>query len=174
MISPAYVRIMARYNAWQNHNIYAAAASLSDANRKVGPGAFFGSIHATLHHLMWADQMWLSRFGATEPPAAKTINDGLTMFERFEALLAARKKLDATIENWARGLSADWLTGDLVFYSASFGTTLTRPRAVLVVQLFNHQTHHRGQLHAMLTGFGVKLEPTDLPMNSELWDGVVL
>ncbi|MBN9352839.1 MAG: damage-inducible protein DinB, partial [Hyphomicrobium denitrificans] len=64
MISAAYVQTMARYNAWQNRNVYDAAEKLTDAQRRENRGAFFGSIHATLNHLLWADQIWLSRFGA--------------------------------------------------------------------------------------------------------------
>jgi uncharacterized damage-inducible protein DinB len=173
MITPGYVQVMARYNTWQNQNLYGAAERLSDADRKAHRGAFFGSVHATLNHILWADQTWLSRFGACAPPPAKTIDDGLTMIESFETLSTTRKAFDAVIESWAGALSPDWLKGDLEFHSASFGQTLTRPRAILVMQLFNHQTHHRGQVHTLLTASGVKPSVTDIPMNPALWDGGV-
>ena len=73
MISPSYVRAMARYNAWQNANVYGACERLSDAQRKEDRGAFFGSIHATLNHILWADQTWLTRFGAA-PAAGEAVN----------------------------------------------------------------------------------------------------
>ncbi len=56
MIKPAYVQVMARYNRWQNRSIYAAADTLNDTVRKEPRGAFFGSIHATLSHVLWADE----------------------------------------------------------------------------------------------------------------------
>jgi uncharacterized damage-inducible protein DinB len=174
MITPGYVQVMARYNAWQNDNIYSAATRLNDSDRKAERGAFFGSVHATLNHILWADQMWLSRFGACPPPPAKTITDGLTMIDSFDELSSTRKTFDATIETWAGALSADWLNGDLEFYSATFGQKLIRPRAVLVMHLFNHQTHHRGQVHTLLTNSGVKPGITDIPMNPALWGGVVV
>ena len=62
MIDPAYVQRMARYNRWQNANLYGVADTLSDEERRRERGAFFGSIHKTLSHLLWADQIWMSRF----------------------------------------------------------------------------------------------------------------
>jgi uncharacterized damage-inducible protein DinB len=61
MIDPAFVQTMARYNAWQNDNLYTAAASLTDEARRQNRGAFFNSIHATFCHLLWGDRMWLHR-----------------------------------------------------------------------------------------------------------------
>ena len=65
MIDVHYVRCMARYNRWQNENLYGAADTLSDAERRGDRGAFFGSIHATLNHLLWADRIWMSRLAGT-------------------------------------------------------------------------------------------------------------
>jgi uncharacterized damage-inducible protein DinB len=172
LITPGYAQTMARYNTWQNKNIYLAAGRLDDNNRKAHRGAFFGSIHATLNHILWADQMWLSRFGACAPPPAQTIDDGLALFDSFEDLSVTRTALDATIEAWAGALSPDWLLGDLEFHSASAGEMRVRPRAVLVMQLFNHQTHHRGQVHTLLMSSGVKPGVTDIPINPELWERV--
>ena len=69
MISTAYVQTMAAYNRWQNGSLYAAAGTLSDAERKQERGAFFGSIHGTLNHIVWGDRIWLSRFTPAPPPA---------------------------------------------------------------------------------------------------------
>ena len=89
MISAPYVQTMARYNVWQNANIYEAAGRLPDAARKENRGAFFGSIHATLNHILWADQTWLSRFGGSPRPAAQTIAEGLTQFGDWDVLTAS-------------------------------------------------------------------------------------
>ncbi|MBS0267765.1 MAG: DinB family protein [Proteobacteria bacterium] len=169
MISPSYVRTMARYNAWQNANVYGASEGLSDAQRKEDRGAFFGSIHATLNHLLWADQAWLHRFGAAPPPAKRGIVEGLTLCETWEALCKERRRFDGVIQDWADQLQLPDMEGDLTWISGATGRELTRPKALLIVHLFNHQTHHRGQVHAMLTGFGVKPGVTDLPFGENIW-----
>ena len=73
MITPAHVATMARYNAWQNRSLYTAADGLTDEARKQDRGAFFKSIHGTLCHLLFGDQIWLHRFAGTPVPTAKTI-----------------------------------------------------------------------------------------------------
>ncbi|MFN0220060.1 MAG: DinB family protein [Hyphomicrobium sp.] len=168
MITPAYAQAMARYNAWQNTNIYDAAATLDDLQRKQNRGAFFGSIHATLNHILWADQMWLMRFGAAERPAATLIADGLSQFEDWDALRAARHHFDRVIQSWANELRLDDVAGDLTWFSAGVGREVTTSRALLVTHIFNHQTHHRGQVHALLTSFGVKPGVTDMPFGPPL------
>lgn len=171
MIWPSYVRTLARYNSWQNTNIYGAAGALSDAQRKEDRGAFFGSIHATLNHILWADQVWLHRLGAAAPPAKPSIAAGLSLHESWEALSEERRSFDALIENWANHLQPSDLEGDLTWYSGATGRELTHPRAFLAVHLFNHQTHHRGQVHALLTGFGIKPGVMDLPFGEDIYMG---
>jgi uncharacterized damage-inducible protein DinB len=163
MISPAYVQTMSHYNTWQNTNIYGAASRLSDTQRKEDRGAFFGSIHATLNHILWADQMWLMRFGAAPSPAAKSIAEGTAQYDDWDALSAERRRFDAVIQNWADSLAESAFEGDLTWFSGGLGREVTSPRALILAHIFNHQTHHRGQVHAMLTGFGVKPGITDLP-----------
>src|SRR4029450_9880640 len=68
MIDAAYVQRMARYNRWQNESLYGAAGTLSDAERRRARGAFFGSIHATLNHVLWGDRIWMSRLAGTAKP----------------------------------------------------------------------------------------------------------
>lgn len=168
MISPSYVRTMARYNTWQNANIYGASARLTDAQRKEDRGAFFRSIHATLNHILWADQMWLMRFGAAPAPAKRSIADGLAQFDDWQALEAERRRFDRVIEDWADGLEPGSLEGDLKWLSGATGRDMTSPKSLIVTHIFNHQTHHRGQVHAMLTAFGVKPDITDLPFGQGL------
>ncbi len=55
MINIDYIRTMARYNAWQNQSVFAAADTLDDEARNMDRGAFFKSIHGTLNHLLWGD-----------------------------------------------------------------------------------------------------------------------
>lgn len=162
MITPAYVRAMASYNRWQNENLYSAADTLSDAARKQQRGAFFGSIHGTLNHLLFGDQAWMSRFAGTPKPKAASIADTVAMHESWGELKRERAAFDRVIIDWAERLDAAWLEGDLTWYSGAMQRDVTKPKALLVVHLFNHQTHHRGQVHCMLTQAGAKPGDTDL------------
>jgi len=162
MISAAYVQTMARYNTWQNRNVYDAAGKLTDAQRRENRGAFFGSIHATLNHVLWADQMWLARFGAAPLPAARSIPEGLAAFDKWDELLGERQRFDAHIQSFADNIDDVALAGDLTWFAASVGQERTAPKALLITHLFNHQTHHRGQVNALLTGFGINPGVTDL------------
>lgn len=163
MISADQVRTMARYNAWQNGSLYSAADTLSDDARKLDRGAFFGSIHGTLSHLMWGDQQWMSRFApglVSKPPALVRESPG--NYPDWIDLKARRTVCDRTIITFAETVDAAWLAGDLTWYSGISKADVTRPLWFLVTHFFNHQTHHRGQVHAMLTAAGAKPEDTDL------------
>ena len=160
MITPAYAQAMCTYNAEMNRRLYAAAGRLSDAERRQDRGAFFRSIWGTFNHLLWADRMWMSRFDGWERPA-QAIGDSGEVESDWAALELARVEADARIAEWAAGLSAAWLEGEVNWYSGAVQADMVRPRAMLVVHMFNHQTHHRGQAHAMLTAAGEATGPTD-------------
>lgn len=162
MITPAFVRTMAAYNAELNRRVYGAAGRLSDGDRRAPRGAFWGSIHGTLAHLLWADQMWMSRFDGWERPAAK-LAQSADDAGSFDALRTRREAADTKLEGWAQMVGADWLSADQTWFSGASGREMTKPRAILVMHLFNHQTHHRGQVHAMLTAAGEGTGATDLP-----------
>jgi uncharacterized damage-inducible protein DinB len=160
MISPAYAQLMARYNAEMNRRFYAAAARLSDDERHQDRGAFFGSIHATLNHLMWCDRVWLSRLTGAPLPSG-TREESPRFISSFEQLASAREEADAALVAWAQTIDQqtldtphEWFAGT----SRAFVTT----RGVMVAHMFNHQTHHRGQVHALLTAFGQDTAETDL------------
>lgn len=167
MIDAAYVRTMAAYNAWQNENLYSAAATLTDDARRQDRGAFFGSIHGTFCHLLWADRMWLSRFAGLPKPSVPG-TDSARMIAEWDGLVTERKNTDIVIGDWAADLGSDWLEGDLTWTSGISKRELTRPRALLVAHMFNHQTHHRGQVHAMLTAAGCRPGDTDLMLLGDL------
>jgi uncharacterized damage-inducible protein DinB len=162
MITPAYVRTMAVYNSEMNRRLYAAAGRLDDAERRAARGVFWGSILGTFNHLMWGDLMWMSRF-ANWPNPGTPINESDRMFDDFDALRAHRTVVDADIEAWAAGVTDDWLAEDLTWFSAAVLREVRGPRTLLVAGLFNHQTHHRGQAHALLTAAGEDTGGTDLP-----------
>ena len=161
MITTDYVRSMAAYNAEMNRRLYAAAGRLPDETRRADRGAFWGSIHGTLSHLVWADQMWMSRFDnwpkpdVAVPESARYVADFATMQTR-------RIDIDTRMQTWADALDPDWLAGDLHWYSGAAGRDMHDTRARLVVHLFNHQTHHRGQAHALITAAGEKTGDTDI------------
>lgn len=167
MITPEYAQLFARYNRWQNKSLYGAASTLSDDERKLKRGAFFGSIHATLNHLLWADQIWMSRLAGTPKPEASSISESLAQFEDWDALKHERVTFDQVMSDWTAALTPEVLAGDLAWYSGATGRELTKPRWVCLVHLFNHQTHHRGQVHCLLTQLGCKPEATDIPFMPE-------
>jgi uncharacterized damage-inducible protein DinB len=161
MIDRAYVQRMARYNRWQNENLYGVADLLSDDERRLERGAFFGSIHKTFGHLLWGDRAWMSRF-ADWPKPTVGIPDSVSLFPDWDNLKTERKISDAKLLDWADTLDPAWIEGDLTWFSGSINREITRPRWQLLMHLFNHQTHHRGQVHAMLTQAGGKPHATDL------------
>jgi uncharacterized damage-inducible protein DinB len=161
MISPQHARLMARYNRWQNKSLYGAADDLSDPARLKDRGAFFHSIHETLAHILWADRVWLSRFGCAEAPAVKG-NETLTIYPVWKHLKVARIRMDGVLDNWVNALDDEALGKNLVWYSGAAGKEMSKPVWELVTHIFNHQAHHRGQVHAMLTMAGVVPDDTDL------------
>lgn len=166
MISPQYAQLLARYNRWMNDKVYAASAQLSDAERKADRGAFFKSIHATLNHLVWGDAMWLGRFtqGTALERAMPTVSAGVDMYPDWAALQMARQALDAELDAWAGSLDAAWLAHDFSWYSGLSKTTRSKPAWLLVTHMYNHQTHHRGQVTTLLAQQKIDLGPTDLMM----------
>lgn len=161
MIDPTYVRTMARYNRWQNGNLYAAADALSDEARRQDRGAFFKSILGTLNHLLWADEMWMSRLSDGAPPSAR-IAESPSYVEDWEMLKQKREVCDERIVVWADALEPAALSAELTWWSGILQTDMTKPRWFAITHMFNHQTHHRGQAHALLTAAGAKPHATDL------------
>ena len=165
MITPAYCQTMARYNAWQNQWMFAAVDALDDAAREADRGLFWGSIRATLSHLMWGDLMWMSRFDGGAAPT-RALGDTGDAYA-WPDLMAGRPRLDARIAAWAWSTAQADLDGSLTWYSGAMGREMSKPYAMCVVHVFNHQTHHRGQVHAALTALGVRTDDTDIPFMPE-------
>jgi len=153
-----YYSVMATYNQWINQQLYAVCAEIPDLDRKADRGAFFKSIHGTLNHILVADRIWLGRF--TQQPFTAQLDQEL--YGDFSELRAQRERLDRTISDWVRDLVPDWLNTDFT-YTNSSGFTRTLPHWLLVTHMFNHQTHHRGQLTTLLNQMGYQSGVTDLP-----------
>jgi uncharacterized damage-inducible protein DinB len=160
MISRDWCVTMAHYNEWMNRRLYAVVATLSDDERARDRGAFFGSIHATLDHIVYADLAFFSRFTGDppEPPAL-----GVVHYPEFDALRAVRERLDARLCEWCGALDPQWLQGELGYTSMVDGVHRVKPRWLLVTHLFNHQAHHRGQVTTLLSQCGLDMGSTDLP-----------
>jgi uncharacterized damage-inducible protein DinB len=161
MIDVTYVKRMAQYNRWQNENLYRTAGLLTSAELTRQRGAFFGSIQGTFSHLMWVDQLWMSRFRQTPRPPG-TIPESASLYHDWQTLKSQRAGFDAEIIGWAAGISPEWLTGELTYFSKSAAQNVTGPRWMYVTHFFNHQTHHRGQIHCLLTQTGLRPQDTDL------------
>jgi uncharacterized damage-inducible protein DinB len=151
-------RTLARYNALANRRLYDACARLTDAERKRRRPAYFGTIHGTLNHLMVGDRLWLARFSGEEVPSTDL---GAILYEDFGELRAAREREDARIEAFAAGIDEGFLMGTLRYVNNE-GRTLEDPVDLLVAHFFNHQTHHRGQVHDMLSQTDVPPPVLDL------------
>src|SRR5947209_19844850 len=108
MITPAYVRTMAAYNAEMNRRLYGAAARLSDAERRQQHGAFWGSIHGTLNHLLWGDRQWMSRFDNWPKPDV-AIKQSACLNDDFAALRAASDEADLNITIMDVQVGSAWM-----------------------------------------------------------------
>lgn len=160
MMSPAYFQTFARYNTWANGLVYDAAAELPDsAYRTPRPAAYFSSLHGTLNHILVGDRVWMSRFEA--------VDLGITsldkpLFDDFAELRAAREAEDARIERYTAGLTAEAIAGDLRFRMIVEPKEVSMPLWQTLGHFFNHQTHHRGQAHALLKEAGIEPPSLDL------------
>ena len=160
MIDSEHCRVMADYNAWMNSRLYALCAGMTDEERKQDRGAFFGSIHRTLNHILYGDLAFLSRLTG-EPAEVPALHGEL--HSDFDDLRQAREAVDARLSDWSATLSQEWLAGDLTFLSKVDNATRTIPRWVTLTHMFNHQTHHRGQITTLLSQMGLDIGPTDIP-----------
>jgi uncharacterized damage-inducible protein DinB len=160
MIDPEYCKHFARYNRWQNQNIYAACARLTDETRKRNMGAFFKSIHATLNHILVGDRLWLSRFDGE--PSGITSLDQL-LYNDFDELAKQRTFTDDRADRYVASLTPERIVGMLSFRRTSDQVEMKLPLEISLMQFFNHQTHHRGQITTLLMQCGVDPGITDLP-----------
>jgi uncharacterized damage-inducible protein DinB len=167
-MTPEHAHVMARYNRWMNDKLYAVAEQLGDAERKADRGAFFGSIHRTLNHLLLADRVWLGRFtgaaleeGEMGPGGIRSLDEEL--YADFAELRRERATTDDAIDAidaFVATLTPAKLAGNLRYLRR--GAVNEFPLWHAVAHFFNHQTHHRGQVTTLLMQAGRDPGVTDL------------
>ena len=145
-----HFRMMARYNRWANARLYDAAATMG-ADYAKDAGAFFGSMHGTLSHILVADRIWLRRLTG-EGPEHRALDE--RPHDDLAALRAAREAEDERIVAFVGELDADALSGTFTYVPITNPEPITQARAPVLAHVFNHQTHHRGQAHTILTSLG--------------------
>ncbi|HEV2898693.1 MAG TPA: DinB family protein [Pseudaminobacter sp.] len=143
--------MFAAYNSWANQRVYEAAAALSAEEFRRDTGAFFRSMMGTLNHLVAADRIWMKRF--TGEGDAPTALDAI-IHEDFARLRAAREAEDKRIVKWIGGLTEKALSGRFTYMTVTDMRTVSQRLAPALDHFFNHQTHHRGQAHTILTALG--------------------
>jgi uncharacterized damage-inducible protein DinB len=150
---------LAAYNRWANRRMYDDAATLPDEARKRAIGLFFGSVHGTLNHLLVTDYIWMHRFVGQGPTPARLDQ---ILHEDFGELRAAREQEDERIIRFVTGLAPDGYER-VISYQNSTGRRFDQALGPALTHFFNHQAHHRGQVHAGLTILGLR-EPTSLDL----------
>lgn len=165
-----HFELLASYNKWMNSKVYEAASQLTTTDLAKDRGAFFGSILATLNHIVVGDIIWLKRFAnhpscltslqkVAELPSPISLNQ--VLFDDFNNLRERRNWLDEQIINWIRELSeAD--PNYILRYRNTKGVSVSKCYSSLLIHFFNHQTHHRGQVSTLLSQAGLDIGVTDL------------
>jgi uncharacterized damage-inducible protein DinB len=141
-------RRLAAYNSWANRRLYEAAGQVTDGDYRADRGAFFKSLHGTLNHMLAGDRIWMRRF--TGKGDAPTKLDAI-LFEEFTELRRARENEDRRIEVYANGLDEKRLQSTISYSTITNLATVEQPLNEALDHFFNHQTHHRGQAHCLLT-----------------------
>ncbi len=170
MTSKAHFILLADYNQWMNTNVYEAAARLDAAELARDRGAFFGSILGTLNHILVADTIWLQRFAkhprchpllqqVAELPRPARLDQ--LLFDDLADLAKQRSWMDFQIIAWFQALNDDDLNLVLSYHNTK-GVAFHKRFSNLMLHLFNHQTHHRGQVTVLLSQTGVDIGVTDL------------
>lgn len=154
-----HFEMFAAYNKWANGRVYAAASELSQEEYERNMGAFFKSLMGTLNHLLATDRIWMKRFtGEGEAPASL---DAIVARD-FARLRLLREAEDVRIQDWVGSLKEKALAGRFTYTTLTDMRTVSQRLAPALAHLFNHQTHHRGQAHVILTALGKPSVTLDL------------
>ncbi|MBZ5580424.1 MAG: DinB family protein [Acidobacteriia bacterium] len=150
-----YFQMLARYNRIANERLYESCGALDAAEYRKPRAGSFGSIHGLLNHILLGDRIWMARFegGGRDTPAV--------VIDDFPGLLAARTREDARIEAFFHGIYEAFFSRSFAYLNHS-GKPYVDAAPVAVAHFFNHQTHHRGQVHVMLSQTGMAAPSLDL------------
>jgi uncharacterized damage-inducible protein DinB len=159
MTPSAHYRMFGHYNAWANARLYDAAARLSTEQYRADRGAFFKSVHGTLNHLLVTDRIWMQRF--TGEGVVPDRLDAI-LFETLGELRVAREAEDRGIVDFVDGLDDARIAGTIKYRRVSSPEQFEQQLAPALAHWFNHQTHHRGHVHALLTGLAGEAPELDL------------
>jgi uncharacterized damage-inducible protein DinB len=153
-----HFQMLARYNRIANERLYEKCAQLGPEEYRKQRQGSFGSIHALLNHILLGDRIWMSRFqgGGATTPVLSTV-----LFEDFSELYAARKEFDLQIETFFANATPESLNRSIT-YTNSKGQQYSDEVSVAISHMFNHQTHHRGQIHVMLSQTSVPPPSLDM------------
>lgn len=154
-----HFQMFAAYNLWANTVLYDAAAALSPEELDRDAGVFFGSLIGTLNHILVGDRIWMKRF--TGEGAAPASLDTI-LYPALPALRAARQAEDQLILDWINSLPQAAFAGRFTYITVTDMRTISQRLAPALAHFFNHQTHHRGQAHAILTMLGKQAPSLDL------------
>lgn len=172
---------LAKYNQQMNVAVYAAAETLSDEKRKADAGAFFKSIHLTLNHILWADKNWLRRFiiaghgyGRLTAGIYENIQDKISehrfeVHSEFSALKQDRTGIDTKLLTWINEALTEERLQQVLHYRNARNEDMSRTFTDVLTHIFNHQTHHRGQITTLLSQQGVDIGVTDYIALSSGW-----
>ena len=147
-VMKAHFEMFADYNRWANGLLYDAVATMEDDAYRRDEGLFFGSVHATLNHLLVADTIWMARF-RQQSHAPMKLNH--IMHDAFDALREARRAMDDEIVEWMSRQSDSELAANFTYTPVTNPEPVTQGVAPALAHVFNHQTHHRGQIHGVVT-----------------------
>jgi uncharacterized damage-inducible protein DinB len=153
--------MMAAYNVWSNSRVYGAARELPEVDYRADHGAFFGSIHGTLNHILIGDRIWMYVF--TGQGRKPTELDAI-LYDTLDSLHAARRAEDARIVDYVALLTESDLAGTVRYSTLRSPADIEQKLAPLLIHFFNHQTHHRAQAHTLLTRLTGKAPSLDLVM----------
>lgn len=159
-----YGRCMATYNSWQNGVLFELCTEIGDEARRLDRGMFFGSIHNTLNHLIYVD---LRILGILRTGQADTFDARTIIEDDFDRLSAKRVEVDRDIMTFVHGSDHAWQDGVRELQGLD-GVVRRLPRQLFLMQLFNHQTHHRSQITAELHKMGIGYGITDVPLTPDL------
>ena len=160
MFPENYYQLMAQYNQWMDSKIYSACADIPDDLRKKDMGAFFKSIHSTLNHIYYGDMAWLERLRDNTFTPRQI---GTDLYDNFNELREAQEKMDEEIISWADSLTPERLNQTFDYTSNVQKFNRKLPIWVLATHMFNHQTHHRGQITTLMKQLGYEPGITDIP-----------